>query len=140
MTVLACANGSGEPGVCNREVVVTTAQLQSAVWGGVFVLGPVIFIWIMARRHRDPKIEGPGLPATAHVLWVKPTSEQTFGRQSSGWAVCRIGLRVEVPGSRPYDAKTIHHVSPMEWPRVQIGAIIPVRVDATNPQKVRVNF
>ena len=65
--------------------------------------------------------------------------EQT-SQSSDTSLMLRIGLMVEVPGREPYDVTVKPSVQFIHLARVQPGATIPVQVDATNPQKVLIDF
>ena len=100
----------------------------------VAVLALYVFVRI---RFRQPTIKGPALTGTAQILSV----EQSTGPMREGLNLAlRIGLRVEVPGRQPYDVAVKRTVDLNHLARVQTGATIPVQVDATNPQKVRIDF
>jgi hypothetical protein len=87
------------------------------------------------RRLRNPEIRGPALRGRARVLSV----EQLPGSEAHP-IVLRIGLRVEVPGHPVYDVKIERSVQVIHVSRLQTGAIFPVWVDETNPEKVRIDF
>jgi hypothetical protein len=109
-----------------------------------FVIGIVITIAafgsvaVISRRFSNPKIRGPALAGTARVLSVENTTGPTGGSQNL--VSLRIGLTVEVPGRQPYDVTVKRKVELIHLARVQPGATLPVEVDATNPQTVRIDF
>ena len=87
-------------------------------------------------RQRQPTIKGPALTGIARVLSLESSglggSDTTHG--------CKIGLRVEIPGRPHYDVTVRRRVHIIHLPRVQPGATIPVWVDATRPERVRIDF
>jgi len=93
---------------------------------------------VISRRFRNPTIRGPALAGRARVLSVENTTGPAGGSQNV--VSLRIGLTVEVPGRPPYDVTVKRKVELIHVARVQPGATIPVEVDATNPQKVRLDF
>jgi len=107
-------------------------------WHFVYILAPLLAVFaIAATRFRNPKIRGPAVIGTAQILSV----QQTAGPSEEGRNLAlRIGLRVQVPSWQPYDVTVQRTVELIHLARVQPGATIPVQVDATNPQKVRIDF
>ena len=101
-------------------------------------MGALIAVYVLYRiRFRQPTIKGPALTGTAQILSV----QQTTGPMREGCSLAlRIALRVEVPGRQPHDVTVDRTVDLNHLARVQPGATIPVQVDATNPQKVLIDF
>jgi hypothetical protein len=85
---------------------------------------------------RETKITGPALTGSARVLAVRRT----------GWAqgnypariVLRFDQRVEIPGREPYDVTGRQNFEP--WAIPAAGMTVPVQVDSTDLQKVRMDF
>lgn len=102
----------------------------------VLVLFVLIRARIIERRHRSPEIRGHALSGRARILSV----EHTGGGGESVFHLLRIGLGVEVPGRQPYAVTVNRKVHVMHLARVQTGATVPVQVDATDPQIVRIDF
>jgi hypothetical protein len=106
------------------------------------ILTAVIIIAVISIRavsYLDPKIRGPALTGTALVLSLRKTLWPMQGEKDI--LPLRIRLRVEVPGRQPYDVKVRRFVNAIHVTgRLQTGATVPVRVDATHPQKVRLDF
>jgi hypothetical protein len=95
------------------------------------------FVVVLRIRQTNPNIRGPALLGTALVL----SAQQAMGPKVEGRSTpIRIGLRVEVPGRQPYEVTVRRDVDLIHLSRLQPGATIPVQVDATNPQKVRIDF
>jgi hypothetical protein len=107
-------------------------------WHLVIIIAPLLAaVAIAATRFRNPKIRGPALTGTAQILSV----QHTTGPSEEGRNLpLGIGLRVQVPGHQPYDVTVKRTVDLIHVARVQTGATFPVQVDATNPQKVRIDF
>jgi hypothetical protein len=91
------------------------------------VIGP-----FAVRQMR--KIRGPVLTGTAQVL-----SLRQFGSvgERAGRQICRIRLRVAIPGHEPYDATVWRNIAPWNLGAVAPGSTVAVDVSATNPKKVR---
>ncbi|BBZ40048.1 hypothetical protein [Mycobacterium conspicuum] len=112
------------------------------LWGpllGVIVFAssvavPVVAIWIF-RKSKNPSIRGPALTGTAQVLSV-----QTTGMTVNDSYVLQIALRVQVPDRPPYDATVSRRIHPIQMAAIQPGRIIPVRVDATDPNVIEFDF
>ena len=119
----------------NSHLMNAASSHTSIVAGGsliVFVAIPLFLGWV---SHRTSQIRGPALAGTARILSVEQTSQS-----SDTSLVLRIGLMVEVPGQQPYEVTVKPSVQLIHLARVQPGATIPVQVDATNPQKVLIDF
>jgi hypothetical protein len=54
--------------------------------------------------------------------------------------VLKIALRVQVPGRQPYDVTVSRQIHPIQMPAIQPGRVLPVQVDAANPQNVQFDF
>jgi hypothetical protein len=100
----------------------------------VAIFGSVGF---MAWRTREPRIAGPALTGMAQILSVKQTAGS---KQETRDLPLQIGLRVQAPGQQPYDVTVKRRIDLIHVARVQPGATIPVKVDASNPQKVVIDF
>jgi hypothetical protein len=94
-----------------------------------------VFVIVLARRSRNPKIRGPALAGTAQVLSV-----QTTGTMINQSYVLRIALRVQVQDRPPYDVTVSRRIHPIQMAAIQPGRIIPVQVDAANPNVVEFDF
>jgi hypothetical protein len=104
-------------------------------------IGPVIAIASVALaitlyvRSRNPAIRGPALTGTAQVLSV-----QTTGAMINQRYVLKIALMVQVPGRGPYSVFVSRQIHPIQMAAIQPGRIVPVQVDAANPQNVQFDF
>jgi hypothetical protein len=92
----------------------------------------VIFVAMRAAQKRS-RFEGPAITGTANVVTVRGTSAETGAK-----VICEFGLLVDVPGHAPYNVSLHWPVHPVDIPRVQPGATLPVQVDSENLQKVRI--
>jgi hypothetical protein len=110
---------------------------SNLVIGITFTIAVFALAAIVHMRLRNPKIRGSALTGTARVL---STNQTTGPGGEHGSLALRIGLRVEIPGRQPYDVTVKRSVDLNHLGRLQIGATIPVQVDATDPQKVRIDF
>jgi hypothetical protein len=100
----------------------------------IALFGTIAF---MAWRTREPRISGTALAGMAEVMSVKQTAGS---KQETRDLPLQIGLRVQVPGQQPYDVTVKRRIDLIHAGRVQPGATIPVKVDASNPQKVVIDF
>jgi hypothetical protein len=117
---------------------------------GIILVIVVIFVFSLpiygqmrrTRALKGPKFDGPPFTGTARVLSV----EGTWGVTVS--TLCRIGLRVEIPGHPPYDVTVKTPIPSAELytmfdTRNQInlrGRTVAVQVDSANPRNVRIDF
>ncbi len=111
----------------------------AALWPMAAIILTAAIVGIWQTRLRNPKIRGPALTGTARVLSV---NRATAPYQPGDTLALRMGLRVEVPSRQPYDVtvkRTVDLIHVVVG-RLQIGATIPVQVDATDPQRVRFDF
>ncbi len=67
-------------------------------------------------------------------------SVQTTGTMINQSCVLRIALRVQVQDRQPYDVTVSRRIHPIQMAAIQPGRIIPVQVDATNPNVVEFDF
>ncbi|WP_437538057.1 hypothetical protein WME79_19440 [Sorangium sp. So ce726] len=72
-----------------------------------------------------------GLPAQARVLIVQPT-----GTMINYQPQCRVDLEVYRPNAPPYRAAILAVIHQMAIPRVQPGLVVPVKIDAANPNNI----
>jgi hypothetical protein len=94
----------------------------------------VVVVLVVRRRRASKRVAG-----TAQVLSVE-TMTTTGGPDPS--SMCRIALRVEVPGRPPYDATSSNgeFMTPAEIAAVQPGKTVAVQILSTNPQDVWIDF
>jgi hypothetical protein len=115
--------------------------LEWLVLGGICVVaavGIIVLLLFLNRVSREePKIKGPALTGTARVLSMK--TGIAVGNYPQR-IMCRIGLRVEVPGRQPYKVRVRQGFLPWAMDAIEPGRTVPVQVDSTNPQKVRIDF
>jgi hypothetical protein len=115
-------------------------QSDAPWWADVLVVGVIGVIawgigWTIASRER--KFHGPALTGTAQVLSVK--THGAVGNYPAR-AICRIRLRVALPGREPYDATAKQNFLPWVLDHIQPGRTVAVQVDSTNPQNVRIDL
>ena len=94
----------------------------------------VVAVRIVRRRRASKRMAG-----TAQVLSVE-TMTTTEGPVPS--YMCRIALRVEIPGRPHYDATSSNSdfMTPVEIAAVQPGKTVAVQIDSTNPRDVWIDF
>jgi len=96
----------------------------------------VLALWWM---FREPKFRGPALTGTAVVLSMRSIGEMAQNSLVPK-IMCRIGLRVAVPGREPYDVKVWKTIAPWVMGAVRPGATVGVQVDSSNPRNVRIDL
>lgn len=107
----------------------------------LFVIGVIVYgLWMTFIGSRETKIRGSALTGTAQVLSVKTLGAVGDPMQGSQRAVGRIRLRVQIPGQEPYEATAHQNFRQWSLDALQIGRTVAVRVDAANPQKVRIDL
>lgn len=130
----------------NPETATTLIVTGITVIAVVSVVISVVIVFIFGRKafkvfkaSSGPEITGPALRGTAHVLSMQTTGS-TISFSGQDYYVCNIALRVEIPGCEPYDVTIQQRVHLLSIAPLQSGAAIPVLVDSTNPQNVRIDF
>ena len=123
-----------------------------AYFSGLFAL-----VYLSGRARRTAKFRGPALTGTAQVLSAARGGGLAglFAGGYSGNVMCKIALRVEIPGRPPYDVtvKTLVGsrtlgalcVDGQRWEpgqpwHVRPGTTVAVEVDSANPENVRIDF
>jgi hypothetical protein len=97
---------------------------------------PIAIIVYYRRRYGDPKFKGSAEPGTAQILSVKNTGS-SGGNSGVAMQLCKLGLRVDVPGREPYEVTARHAFVP--WAMPVVGRTVAVEVDSANPRRVRLN-
>jgi hypothetical protein len=117
------ANSSSSPGSWSWNITILV----------IVVIGAVVSPFAMRQMR---KIRGPLLSGTARVL-----SLRQFGNvgERAGRQICRIRLRVAIPGHEPYDATVWRNIAPWNLGAVARGRTVAVDVSANNPKKVRIS-
>jgi len=109
---------------------------------GSWSWGTIVFVIVVIAAVVSPfavrqmrKIRGPVLTGTAQVL-----SLRQFGSvgEGAGQQVCRIRLRVAIPGHEPYDVTVWRNIAPWNLGAVAPGSTVAVDVSAKNPKKLQV--
>jgi Protein of unknown function (DUF2510) len=112
------------------------------------LIAPLI-IWV--RMRRAAQFKGPALTGTAQLLSVaRAGGLAAFGVMQGTNSViptytkivCRIGLRVEIPGRAPYDVTVTTPVG-NTWlynAKRNPGGTYVVQVDSANPENVRFDY
>jgi len=109
-----------------------------------FLIGAFVFVLVpQLRLGKPPKFKGPALTGTAQVL----SDRMLVGNET--WKR-RLTLKVEIPGHAPYDVKMnvsfdfitdrIAFGLDRQDRGPQPGRIVPVQVDSTNLQRVRIDY
>jgi hypothetical protein len=94
---------------------------------------PLTFWWMF----RQPKFRGSAVAATAQVVSLRRIGSMAINSLVPQ-VMCRIGLRVQLPGSEPYDVKIWKGWAPWSMDAIQPGRTVSVEVDSADPKKVRI--
>jgi hypothetical protein len=149
-------NGHPAPGTSWPWYGYVASAVSAVVLIGLPVCGLIYFFVSARRRRRAAQFKGLALTGTAQVLSAAREGGLGGLLQSSHTAVmCRIGLRVEIPGRPPYDVTVNRSVDShvlvalcvdgqrwglgQQW-QVKPGMTFPVQVDSANPEVVRIDF
>ena len=118
------------------------AIVGTAMFFGLLV-GLLIFLLVAQarlRRAARARFKGPALTGTAQVLSAYPAGG--LAQAGATWrseVVCRIGMRVQIPGRPPYDVTVTRPVNTWRH-NVQPGWTYAVQVDSANPENVRFDY
>jgi hypothetical protein len=108
---------------------------------GLLILLLVVFLVAQARVGRAGEFKGPALSGTARLLSAKRAGGlAAFGKTYKWEIVCRIGLRVEIPGRPQYDVAVTAPVANGWFYGVRTGGTYAVQVDSANPHTVRFDY
>jgi hypothetical protein len=123
------------------DLAATYARAVTPWWTYLIVVGVVAMIaWgiIMTWVGREGKIRGPALTGTAQILSVRTLGAvAAYPRR----VVCRVRLRVDVPGHEPYETTARQNFTP--WvldAHIHAGGTVAVRVNSTNPKHVQIDL
>jgi hypothetical protein len=123
------------------DLAASFARAVTPWWAYLIVAGVVAMIaWgiTLTWVGRERKIRGPALTGMAQILSVRTLGAVgTYPRR----VVCRIRLRVDVPGREPYEAVARQNFTP--WvldARIHPGATAAVRVNSGNPKHVQIDL
>lgn len=124
------------------EIVVIVVIVAIFVIAIAFTGLILLFVFKLLRSVGivGPRIKGPALTGTARVLSVKSNwsySERSFLPQGN---ISKIALRVQVPDREPYDVTVTQRIALTATAAIQPGSVVPVLIDSTNPQTVRIDF
>jgi hypothetical protein len=76
-----------------------------------------------------------GLPATGRVLKIWETGVRVNDNPVVGFL-----LEIEAEGLEPYEAETRALISILWIPRIQPGAVLPVRYDPQDPSRIALDI
>ncbi len=85
----------------------------------------------MSGEGEAKRIRRVGQPAEALVLGIRDT-----GITVNDSRVVAFRLEVRPPGGQPYEVDARGLVGPLDVPRIQPGAVLPVAIDPDDPGKV----
>ncbi|MDL1902938.1 hypothetical protein FBR02_19490 [Anaerolineae bacterium CFX9] len=102
----------------------------------IFTVVIIFFVFRYVRKVSGTsadhqKILLNGVPGQARILAVQPT-----GTRVNYQPVADIMLEVHPQGGTPYHAQVRRMISQFQMMQFQVGAVVPVRIDQTDPSKV----
>ena len=102
----------------------------------IFTIVIIFFVFRYVRKVSGTsadhqKILLNGVPGQARILAV-----QTTGTRVNYQPVPDIMLEVHPQGGTPYHAQVRRMISQFQMMQFQVGAVVPVRIDQTDPSKV----
>lgn len=86
-------------------------------------------------HYTGREIRGHGLPATAKVLKIWDTGVKVNDDPVVGFL-----LLVHTEDKAPYEVETKALISLLAIPQIQPGAVLPVKYDPENPEKVALDI
>lgn len=112
---------------------ITTIIIFSAVFPIVLVVG--IVAMLMNSQAKTNKLLQTGTPAQGRILQLGTTGQSVA---VMGHRHLKLVLTVEVqsPYGAPYVASFEQLISELQIPSVQPGAIVELRIDPANPQRI----
>jgi hypothetical protein len=116
-------------------VIPTVIGIAAVVFGIAVTVLPGVVLWKVYKSWRGPQLKGPGLTGTAQVI-----SRQRGFVVNYTDVVLKVWLRVQSPGREPYDVTFKQTFDRSVLDSVQPGSIVPVLIDSTNPQTVRIDL
>ena len=115
------------------------ALLSNGLTFGVPICVAALIVYVVIRT-RETKVRGPSTPGTAQVLSVRKIG-WAVGSPPNQRSACRIGLRVEVLGREPYEVTIRQNFEPYVLGIAVVpGKTVPVQVEDSNPQNVRIDL
>jgi hypothetical protein len=94
----------------------------------------MLIVAVTLYRIRKPRFTGAALFGIARIQSLASTGTVINNRY-----VCKIRLRVEIPGREPYEVTVRQAVHPISMASVQPGSIVRVQIDSDDLQKVRID-
>jgi hypothetical protein len=111
-----------------------TAYLWVTVWGPMMKKAGTMMTsaqGMMDAQAAAANLRMTGLPGQARILAVRATGTLiNFNPQ------CQIDMDIYPPNAPPYRVSVLNVVPQLAIPRVQPGAVVPVKMDRGNPRNV----
>ena len=101
-----------------------------------FIIGAVIIVWARKAFGPNKKLLQSGIPARGTILRVWQTGTLVNNQP-------QIGLTLQIDGhpmAGSYQTETKVVIPMIAIPQFQPGAVLPVKVDPTNPQKIALDI
>jgi hypothetical protein len=109
-------------------IIVVSAVIPLAITGFVIYI-------IFKKVNQNKALMATGELAQAQVMQIRET-----GTSLNNQPEIVLALTVQRQGQPPYQAQAQTFISQLYFPRIQPGAIVPVRVDPGNPLNVTLDL
>jgi len=106
-----------------RNIIIAITLFMAAV-----TLGPMLY-----RHLQEQKLLKNGDPGQATIVRLAETGSYVNNKPRM-----EITLEIEVEGDEPYTAKTTKILSPLELKRYDVGALVNIRVSASDRKRVAI--
>lgn len=94
-----------------------------------------IFYFLGRSAHKQQRLREIGLPGIATVL-----SSGATGGELNNMPQVEMEMQVEADGMATYGVLHREYVNPVNLPRVQKGACLPVLIDPRKPEKLTIDW
>jgi hypothetical protein len=125
-------------GIVTVIIIAGSVLLTLAITGASLFFMWKVFSGFNKTMQESAQLMATGVPAQAKILSVRDLGGSIqIGGQLPQQRL-QIDLEIYPAGGQPYRASPQQLVSMMAIPRVQPGAMVQVRYDASNPMRVAV--
>ena len=116
---------------------LTVVIIAFSVIIALITLGGTGFIFwkVFSKMGEASRIRQIGVPATAQILQLADT-----GTTINDNPQVMLTMNVQSPQFGAYQVQTTAIISRLAIPRVQPGAMVPVKIDPTNPRNVALDI
>jgi hypothetical protein len=121
-------------GFAAMTTIFTVVIIAVSVIVPLAFTGIILYV-VFKKVNANKALMASGELAQAQVLQVRET-----GTSLNNQPEVILALTVQRQGQPPYQAQAQTFISQLHFPRIQPGAIVPVRVDPGNPLKVTLDL